>query len=146
MREPSGLEFLYEFTRLFSGSHLHYKTYGTIHWRGSRGAAGAFSLGGWGLRCFNEVFAGTFLTEQNKNQVPVPFVAGRYKALQISSPSILFGHSRKASYTDGAIDGSYWHTPADLQQLHPEDRDNPIWSEPAPEEEQPKPAKKVGGE
>lgn len=57
-----------------------------------------------------------------------------------------FTHSRKAQYADAAIDGSYWHTPADSQQLHPEDRDNPIWNEAAAGEEPPKPGKKEGEE
>lgn len=41
-----------------------------------------------------------------------------------------FGHSRVAEYADACIDKSYWHTPANLDQLHPEDRDNPIFHDP----------------
>lgn len=39
-----------------------------------------------------------------------------------------FGHAQKAQYAPAAIDASYWHTRHDLGQLHPEDRDNPIWN------------------
>jgi hypothetical protein len=41
-----------------------------------------------------------------------------------------FDHGRKADYTQGAIDRSYWHLNEDERvRLHPEDRDNPIWNE-----------------
>ena len=40
-----------------------------------------------------------------------------------------FAHDRKAHYAVAAIDSSYWHDPANIEQLHPEDRDNPIWNE-----------------
>lgn len=41
-----------------------------------------------------------------------------------------FNHDKKAEYSDGAIDKSYWHLHSvDKMRLHPEDRDNPIWSE-----------------
>lgn len=40
-----------------------------------------------------------------------------------------FDHSRKATYADGAIDESFWHTHEDDKaKLHPDDRDNPIWN------------------
>jgi hypothetical protein len=40
-----------------------------------------------------------------------------------------FGHDRKASYGDGAIDRSYWHLhSAERASLHPDDRDNPMWN------------------
>jgi len=40
-----------------------------------------------------------------------------------------FGHSRKNSYTDGAIDQSFWHIyPGDKAKLTDEDRDNPIFT------------------
>lgn len=39
-----------------------------------------------------------------------------------------FNHERKADYADGAIDASFWHVNDELDQLHPEDADNPIWS------------------
>jgi len=43
-----------------------------------------------------------------------------------------FAHDRKPSYADGAIDGSFWHTnSSESAKLHPDDRDNPIWSEQA---------------
>ena len=40
-----------------------------------------------------------------------------------------FYHSKKHTYTDGAIDKSYWHQrQVDTQKLHPDDRNNPIWN------------------
>jgi hypothetical protein len=36
---------------------------------------------------------------------------------------------------EGAIDRSYWHLNAeDMENLHPEDRDNPIWCDEIGEE------------
>ncbi len=41
-----------------------------------------------------------------------------------------FTHSRKDSYTDGAIDQSFWHIyPEDKAKLHEEDKNNPIFTE-----------------
>jgi len=41
-----------------------------------------------------------------------------------------FGHSRKNSYTNGAIDQSFWHIyPDEKAKLTPEDRDNPIFTD-----------------
>jgi hypothetical protein len=41
-----------------------------------------------------------------------------------------FGHERKDSYTNGAIDQSFWHIyPEDKVKLTPEDRNNPIFTE-----------------
>jgi len=41
-----------------------------------------------------------------------------------------FNHSRKNSYTDGAIDQSFWHIyPEDKAKLNEEDRNNPIFTE-----------------
>jgi len=43
-----------------------------------------------------------------------------------------FAHEAKPSYAEGASDQSFWHTcPTELEKLHPEDRDNPIWNEDA---------------
>jgi hypothetical protein len=43
-----------------------------------------------------------------------------------------FAHDRKPTYADAPIDGSFWHAcPAELSELHPDDRDNPIWNEDA---------------
>lgn len=56
-----------------------------------------------------------------------------------------FAHSQKPSYANGAIDRSFWHDPVDVTQLHPEDRDNPIWSQPpspGPRPEKTPPGKK----
>jgi len=39
-----------------------------------------------------------------------------------------FGHAQKSNYADAAIDYSFWHVSKDVAQLHPEDRDNPIWN------------------
>ena len=40
-----------------------------------------------------------------------------------------FNHSRKNSYTDGAIDKSFWHIyPEEIVKLNPEDRDNVIFN------------------
>ena len=50
-----------------------------------------------------------------------------------------FHHERKPFYGDAPIDHSYWHDPANVGQLHPDDRDNPIWNEDAGE---PPPARK----
>jgi hypothetical protein len=40
-----------------------------------------------------------------------------------------FGHARKEAYASAAIDASFWHVSRDVAQLHPEDRDNPIWND-----------------
>lgn len=41
-----------------------------------------------------------------------------------------FEHDKKASYSNGAIDKSYWHLyDEDLKKLHPDDQNNPIWNE-----------------
>ena len=41
-----------------------------------------------------------------------------------------FAHDKKQEYAAGAIDRSYWHLHAqERERLHPDDRDNPIWSE-----------------
>jgi hypothetical protein len=41
-----------------------------------------------------------------------------------------FAHDRKPEYEAGAIDKSFWHVdPDDLQRLHPDDKQNPIWNE-----------------
>jgi len=43
-----------------------------------------------------------------------------------------FGHEKKETYADGAIDKSLWHLDdSTAEKLHPEDRDNPIWNEDA---------------
>ena len=43
-----------------------------------------------------------------------------------------FGHDRKNSYNDGAIDQSFWHIyPEEKQKLHEEDKTNPIFTEDA---------------
>lgn len=39
-----------------------------------------------------------------------------------------FNHSRKHHYAVAQLDGSYWHYDTDINQLHPEDRDNPNYS------------------
>lgn len=40
-----------------------------------------------------------------------------------------FNHSRKNTYTDGAIDKSFWHIyPEEIVKLNPEDRDNVIFN------------------
>ena len=46
-----------------------------------------------------------------------------------------FDHDLKDTYSEGAIDRSYWHLNVkDKQILHPEDRDNPIWNDEIGEE------------
>lgn len=43
-----------------------------------------------------------------------------------------FFHERKNTYSESAIDQSYWHIrPENVAQLHPEDRDCAIWNEDA---------------
>jgi len=42
-----------------------------------------------------------------------------------------FGHARKNEYASAAIDASFWHVSRDVAQLHPEDRENPIWNQEA---------------
>jgi hypothetical protein len=39
-----------------------------------------------------------------------------------------FNHAQKSRYATSAIDFSFWHVSRDVAQLHPEDRDNPIWN------------------
>lgn len=41
-----------------------------------------------------------------------------------------FDHDQKVSYSDAAIDKSYWHLyETEKNRLHPDDRENPIWNE-----------------
>ena len=40
-----------------------------------------------------------------------------------------FNHARKDEYANASIDVSYWHNTANLDQLHPDDRTNPIFSD-----------------
>lgn len=41
-----------------------------------------------------------------------------------------FYHDKKPTYREGAVDHSFWHIyPDEIEKLHPEDRDNPIWNE-----------------
>jgi hypothetical protein len=41
-----------------------------------------------------------------------------------------FAHDQKPYYAEGAIDESFWHVdPEDLEKLHPDDKNNPIWNE-----------------
>lgn len=42
-----------------------------------------------------------------------------------------FGHAQKPNYAGSAIDYSFWHVSKDVAQLHPEDRENPIWNKDA---------------
>ena len=42
-----------------------------------------------------------------------------------------FAHENKENYKDARIDYSYWHTPRNIDQLHPKDRENPIWNQDA---------------
>ena len=42
-----------------------------------------------------------------------------------------FGHAQKQNYANAAIDYSYWHVSKDAAQLHPEDRENPLWNKDA---------------
>lgn len=40
-----------------------------------------------------------------------------------------FAHDKKAEYSRGAIDRSFWHVyPEELKKLHPDDRGNTIWN------------------
>ena len=40
-----------------------------------------------------------------------------------------FHHSRKPEYDCAKLDASYWHVkPGEVDKLHQEDRDNPIWN------------------
>jgi hypothetical protein len=41
-----------------------------------------------------------------------------------------FAHDKKAEYSQGAIDKSYWHLyNAEREKLHPDDLNNPIWNQ-----------------
>ncbi len=42
-----------------------------------------------------------------------------------------FAHEHKDNYGDARIDYSYWHTAPSIDQLHPMDRENPIWNQDA---------------
>lgn len=42
-----------------------------------------------------------------------------------------FAHGTKQTYGDASIDYSYWHTPETAQDLHPDDRNNPLWNQDA---------------
>jgi len=39
-----------------------------------------------------------------------------------------FAHSKKSTYASARIDGSYWHSTDNMNDLHPDDRSNPLWS------------------
>ena len=40
-----------------------------------------------------------------------------------------FGHNKKETYAEAAIDKSYWHLhEVERNKLHQDDRDNPIWN------------------
>jgi hypothetical protein len=42
-----------------------------------------------------------------------------------------FHHSRKPNYDTSSLDLSFWHVSENVRQLHPDDRDNAIWNQPA---------------
>ena len=42
-----------------------------------------------------------------------------------------FAHGTKHTYADAPIDYSYWHTVETVQDLHPDDRNNPVWNQDA---------------
>jgi hypothetical protein len=43
-----------------------------------------------------------------------------------------FEHDKKDTYSESAIDQSYWHLHhAELEKLHADDLNNPIWNEQA---------------
>ncbi|HEX8167440.1 MAG TPA: hypothetical protein VF601_16860 [Beijerinckiaceae bacterium] len=42
-----------------------------------------------------------------------------------------FHHAKKPNYDTSALDASFWHISSNVQELHPDDRDNPIWNEEA---------------
>ena len=42
-----------------------------------------------------------------------------------------FAHGTKHTYADAPIDYSYWHTLETVQDLHPDDRNNPVWNQDA---------------
>ena len=42
-----------------------------------------------------------------------------------------FAHENKDNYDDARIDYSYWHDTPNIDQLHPRDRENPIWNQDA---------------
>ena len=39
-----------------------------------------------------------------------------------------FAHGTKHAYSDAPIDYSYWHIAETVKDLHPDDRNNPIWN------------------
>ncbi len=42
-----------------------------------------------------------------------------------------FAHGTKHAYADAAIDYSYWHIAETAGDLHPDDRNNPVWNQDA---------------
>ena len=42
-----------------------------------------------------------------------------------------FAHGTKHAYGDAAIDYSYWHIGETVGDLHPDDRNNPVWNQDA---------------
>ncbi len=40
-----------------------------------------------------------------------------------------FAHGTKHTYADAPIDYSYWHILETVQDLHPDDRNNPVWNQ-----------------
>lgn len=44
-----------------------------------------------------------------------------------------FRHEKKPNYAGSAIDYSFWHTSKDVERLHSEDRDSPVWNQDAPQ-------------
>ena len=50
-----------------------------------------------------------------------------------------FAHGTKHTYADAPIDYSYWHVAETVKELHPDDRNNPIWNQDvAPSGDEPK--------
>ncbi len=40
-----------------------------------------------------------------------------------------FAHGTKHAYADAPIDYSYWHIAQPVKDLHPDDRNNPVWNQ-----------------
>jgi len=43
--------------------------------------------------------------------------------------SVCCAHGTKHAYADAPIDYSYWHVAETVKDLHPDDRNNPVWNQ-----------------
>ena len=68
-----------------------------------------------------------------KHYCPLSVALFRYAAYLVKIVEIWwcpFAHDQKPAYAESAIDQSFWHLdPLELEKLHPDDVQNPIWND-----------------